>query len=675
MEDKFKSKEQLLNEVTILRQRVDEQEEFQSQFMQVEEKYKNIFENAVVGIFQTTTKGRFISANLAAAHIFGYESPEELISTVKDLSSQVYVNPEDRDKVIQLLERYGVAKNIEIQCRKKDGSIMWGLQNSRLIRDKEGNILYIEGTFQDITGRKTAEEGLKESERLFRDLTEKSLVGIYLIQDGVFRYVNSKFAELLAYKADELIETINHEETLFPEDRAAVVEKLRKRESGELSSIHHEFRVVTKKGEVRNVEVYGSRTTYRGRPAVIGTMLDITERARSEELLKQAEEMYRSIFENAVEGFFQTSASNELITANESLAKIYGYNTAEEFVADLRGWKTNFFVNQEEYREFIRGIEEGEYPRGLEIEQYRKDGKRIWVSFNLTPIKGADGSVLRHVGSFVDITERKESEERLRRSEAGLRALIGSMKDVIALVDKQGRYITIDRENPDMLGTSLAGPFEKHLSEAIPEEEVPRFLAAVRKALKTRRTIHIEYCINTKKGERWFLAAISPMTAESAVSIARDITDLKMAEAELRAKSMSLEETNNALKVLLRNMEEAKKELEENVVSNIRVLVMPHVRRLARHKSVSTERVHVEAIETGLKDVASPFLRDLSQFRLTPTEIQVANYVRDGRTTKEIIELMHSTKDSIDMHRYHIRKKLGMNNTKTNLRSYLLSLR
>ena len=204
---------------------------------------------------------------------------------------------------------------------------------------------------------------------------------------------------------------------------------------------------------------------------------------------------------------------------------------------------------------------------------------------------------------------------------------------------------------------------------------MPRFLAAVRKALKTRRTIHIEYCINTKKGERWFLAAISPMTAESAVSIARDITDLKMAEAELRAKSMSLEETNNALKVLLRNMEEAKKELEENVVSNIRVLVMPHVRRLARHKSVSTERVHVEAIETGLKNVASPFLRDLSQFGLTPTEIQVANYVRDGRTTKEIIELMHSTKDSIDMHRYHIRKKLGINKTKTNLRSYLLSLR
>jgi len=549
------------------------------------------------------------------------------------------------------------------------------LQNSRLVRDGQGNILYIEGTLQDITERKRTGDALRESEHMFRDLTEKSLVGIYLIQDGLFRYVNSRFAEILGYEAHELIETINHVETLLPEDRAAVVEKLRKRESGEISSIHHMFRVVTKKGEIRNVEVYGSRTTYRGRPAVIGTLLDITERSRSEELLKQAEEMYRGIFENAIEGIFQTSPSHELMTVNESLIKIFGYDTAVEFIADLAGRKSGFFVRPDEHDKMFTKIQEEGYLRGFEAEQYRKDGRRIWISFNLTPIKGIDGFVLRHVGTVVDITERKESDERLRRSEAGLRALIGSMNDVIALVDKQGRYTTINVENPDMLGTPLTGPFGKQLSEAIPGESVATFLAAVKKALKTRRTVHMEYRIYTPKGERWFSAAISPMTDESTVSVARDITDLKMAEAELRAKSMSLEETNNALKALLRNMEEAKKELEENVVSNIRVLVMPHVGRLARHKLVSTEKVHVEAIEAGLKNVASPFLRDLSQFGLTPTEIQVANYVRDGRTTKEIIELMHSTKDSIDMHRYHIRKKLGMNKTKTNLRSYLLSLR
>jgi len=674
MQDKLRTKEQLVNELARLRQYVNELERSQSEIKQAEEKYRSIFENCMEGIYQINQEGRFVGANRAAARLLGYDSPEEIISTVTDLASQVYVNAEDWDNVNGLLKKYGFAKDVEMKYRKKDGSVMWGLQNSRLVRDDQGNILWIEGTFHDITVRKRTEEALTESEQMFRDLTEKSLVGIYLIQDGGFRYANSRFAEILGYETHELIERVHHEETILPEDRAAVIEKVRKRISGEVSSIQHTFRIVTKKGEVRNVEVYGSRTTYRGRPALIGTILDITERTRWEERLKKAEEMYRGIFENAVEGIFQTSASHELMTVNESLARIYGYDTAEEHTAALASKKTGFFVSPDEYESFLGMVHEGGYVKGFEAEQYRKDGKRIWVSCNLTPIKGADGSVLRHVGTVVDITKRKETEDRLRRSEAGLRALIGSVKDVIALVDKKGRYRTINLENPDMFNTSLSGPFEKQLSKAIPEASVAPFLAAVRKALKTRSTAHIEYCVNTRKGERWFSAAISPVTDESAVSVARDITDLKNAESELQAKSLSLEETNNALKALLRNMEEAKKELEENVVSNIRVLVMPHVGRLARHKLARTEKVLVDAIEAGLKKVASPFLRHLGQFGLTPTEIQVANHVRDGHTTKEIMELMHSTKDSIDMHRYHIRKKLGINRAKTNLRSYLLSL-
>ena len=353
MQDKFRTKEQLVNELTILRQRVAELEKSQSEIKQAEEKYKNIFENCTEGIYQITPEGRFIGANPAAARLLGYESPEELINTVTDLASQVYVNPEDRDKVIRLLKTYGLAKNIEMKYRKKDGSIMWGLQNSRLVRDDQGNILYIEGTFQDITGRKTAEEALRESEHMFRDLTEKSLVGIYLIQDGVFRYVNSRFAEILGLRGSR----IDRDDKLrrnHPARRPRrVVERVRKRESGEISSIHHTFRVVTKKGEIRNVEVYGSRTTYRGRPAVIGTMLDITERSRAEELLKQAEEMYRGIFENAVEGIFQTSPSHELMTVNDSLVKIFGYDTAEEFIADLAGRKTGLFVCPDEHRKFV----------------------------------------------------------------------------------------------------------------------------------------------------------------------------------------------------------------------------------------------------------------------------------------------------------------------------------
>jgi PAS domain S-box-containing protein len=674
MRDEFRTKEQLMDELAqVVRQHNIESRQSPSEIKQTEDKYRDIFDDSMEGVYQINQEGRFISASPVTAHLLGYDSPEELVSTDVDSESQMYIGLEDRDALIQSLKTYGVAKNIEMKHHKKDGSVMWGLHNIRLVRDYHQDISCIEGTFKDITEQKRVKETLKESEQMFRDLAEKSLAGIYLAQDGVFQYANPALGEIMGYEIPELIGTIRLEDTILAEDRAAAMERARRRTSGEIQSVHHTFRIVTKEGKVRSVEAYGTITTYRERPALIGTMLDITERMRGQELIRQAEEMYRGVFENAVEGIFLTQPTHELMTVNSALAKIYGYDTAEEFIADLASRETGLFVSRSVYEEFFRKMHEDGYLRGFEAEQYRKDGKRIWVSFNLTPIKGAEGSIVRHIGTVVDITERKKSEEALRSSEAGLRALIGSMNDAITLVDKKGKYTTINLDNPEMLTTSLRRPFEKQLSGAVHKESAASFLAAVKKALKTRRTIHIEYLVDTRDGERWFSTAISPMTDESAVTVSRDITHLKETESELRLKSSTLEETNNALKALLRNMEGARRELEEDVVSNIRVLVMPHVNRLATQKMTSKDKVHVDAIDAGLKRVASSLLRDLSQFGLTPTEIEVAQYVRDGRTTKEIIELMGSTKDSIDIHRYHIRKKLGLNRTNINLRSHLLS--
>jgi PAS domain S-box-containing protein len=510
---------------------------------------------------------------------------------------------------------------------------------------------------------------------LFRDMAEKSLVGIYVIQKGYIRYANPRFAEIMGYDIDDLVGKIPYEETIVPEDRAAVVQNVRNRESGREQSIYHTFRIITGRGEVRNVEVYGSRTTYRGKPAVIGTIADITERSRWEKRLTDAEEMYRSICETSVEGIFQTSPAHELTMVNDSLLQMFGYDSSSEFISELTRSETGFFVDPEQYREFVRRVREHGYLRGFEAEQYAKDGRRLWLSFNLTPVKGADGATHRHVGTVVNITERREAENKIRRSEAGLRALIGSMEDVIVLVDRNGRYTSVDFKNPDVLNTSQGGLLEKHLGDAIPKKSVAPYLAAVRKALRTRRTEQIEYRVDTEKGERWFSAAISPMTDESAVSVARDITNLKETENELQEKSRSLEETNSALKALLRNMEGAKRELEEDIVSNIRILVMPHLRKLGKGKLQKADKSCLDAISSGLTGLASPLLRSLNQFGLTPKEIQVARHVGDGLTTKEIVALLDSTKEAIDMHRYNIRKKLGMNRSKQNLRSYILSLR
>ncbi|MCX5814479.1 MAG: PAS domain S-box protein [Proteobacteria bacterium] len=128
---------------------------------EAEEKYRNIFENIIVGLYQVSPEGRFITANPAAARILGYESPEELISTITDIGSQIYVCPEDRAGALELLRKDGFFKNFEVQNRQKDGNIIWVMANIHVVRDDQGKVLYYEGTIRDITDRKLAEDKIK----------------------------------------------------------------------------------------------------------------------------------------------------------------------------------------------------------------------------------------------------------------------------------------------------------------------------------------------------------------------------------------------------------------------------------------------------------------------------------------------------------------------------------
>jgi DNA-binding CsgD family transcriptional regulator len=151
---------------------------------------------------------------------------------------------------------------------------------------------------------------------------------------------------------------------------------------------------------------------------------------------------------------------------------------------------------------------------------------------------------------------------------------------------------------------------------------------------------------------------------------------LKKNEEELERKSASLAESNAALKVLLKQREEDKVELERNVLSNVREIIMPYVEELKKGRLTANQSVCIDTIETNLENIISPFLRNitLKYFHLTPRELQVATLVREGRTTKEIAELLNMSSGTIDFYRNSIRKKFGLNNKKVNLRSYLLSL-
>ena len=150
----------------------------------------------------------------------------------------------------------------------------------------------------------------------------------------------------------------------------------------------------------------------------------------------------------------------------------------------------------------------------------------------------------------------------------------------------------------------------------------------------------------------------------------------KKAENELRLKSQSLEEANTALKVLLQHREEDRKAMEEKVITNVKKLVLPYIEKLKTLKLNENQMACLKITEDNLKDIISPFLRNLTveHLNLTPREIQITSLVKEGRTTKEITDLLNISATAVDFHRKNIRMKLGIKNTKTNFRSFLLSM-
>jgi len=153
-------------------------------------------------------------------------------------------------------------------------------------------------------------------------------------------------------------------------------------------------------------------------------------------------------------------------------------------------------------------------------------------------------------------------------------------------------------------------------------------------------------------------------------------TALIKRESELEIKTKNLEELNTALKVLLKRRDEDKEELSEKVLLNVKELVLPYIERIKKIDLSQTQNNYISILESNLNQIISPFLHKLSSrySNLTPTEIRVANFIKEGKTTKEIAQTLILSKRTIDFYRENIRKKLGLNNIKTNLRTHLLTL-
>lgn len=194
------------------------------------------------------------------------------------------------------------------------------------------------------------------------------------------------------------------------------------------------------------------------------------------------------------------------------------------------------------------------------------------------------------------------------------------------------------------------------------------------------------YPCHSPDQKRWFVVRVVPIRDERearAIVTHENVTpimimqeELQQKESELLQEREKLEETNTALRVLLRQRDEDKSRLEETVYNNVDRLVLPYIEKLLQGRLADTHRTLAEIADNNLRDIISPFLRTLSSLGLllTPQEIEVANLVRNGRSSKEIAEIMNLSISGVDFHRKRLRQKLGLANTQKNLRSFLMTL-
>jgi PAS domain S-box-containing protein len=278
------------DQIVIMVRNVTDRRRAEKALMESEEKYRSIFENSIEGIFQTTRDGKYAAANPALVRMLGYGSQEEILHEPGAVTRH-YVVPDDRKRFRELIERYDVLQGFETQVYRRDGSRIWISINAHVVRDRKGDIAFYEGTVENITDRRRAEEALFESEEKYRSIVEGSHVGVYIIEDGLFRFVNATLCDILGYTYGEIVNTMGPGDIVLAEDFPAVGESLEKRLSGEIKTAELTHRIRRKDGEIRNVKAIGSAILYRGRPAVIGTLLDITKEKELEAQLLQAQKL------------------------------------------------------------------------------------------------------------------------------------------------------------------------------------------------------------------------------------------------------------------------------------------------------------------------------------------------------------------------------------------------
>ena len=525
-----------------------------------EERYRQFFKTTLDSVFITTPEGKWFDFNDALIDMFGFTSRDEVF--LQPVIS-IYAHPEERAAFLALVERDGYIKERPIQFRKRDGTVFDALITLVPQKNPDGSVKAFIGTIRDITNRKFVDDALRESNERYCQFFKTTLDSVFITTpEGRYIDFNNHLMERLGCKSrEEVFGTDVGSTYAHPEERAAFLELVER--DGYIKERPIQFR--KRDGTLLNalITIVPMKNPDGSVKAFIGTIRDATEREQAEEILRQSEAKYHSLYENMIEG----AALHELIYNDQGVPEDYVIIETNPAFGKQLGISSDSVIGKTSRDAY--GVAEPPY---LDIytrvaltgepEVFETWFPPLAKHFSISayrPYKGSFATI------FEDITERKRAEEALMGSEALLRTLIDTLPDLVWLKDPEGVYRSCNRRFESFFGAAEKDIVGKTDYDFMEKDKGDFFRHHDNVAIAARGpTANEEEITFAEDGHREILETIkTPVRASDGqligvLGISRNITGRKQADEALRQANRKLtllsgitrHDINNQLTVL-----------------------------------------------------------------------------------------------------------------------------
>ena len=511
-----------------------------------EERYRNIFESAVIGLYRTSPEGQILLANSTLIKMLGFDSFEELAQ--RNLENEGFENQEQRRKFRQSIQKEGSVIGLEAVWKTKNGKSLFVNENARAFYDHNGQIIYYEGTIEDITERKIMERTLRESEERFRKafLTNPDSIAINSTDNGRFISVNNGFTQIFEYKEEEVLGKTSLELNMWydPDDRKEYIKVVKTKGVVE----NYETTFYTRSGKIKNTLVSAALIELDGVTHILSTIKDITELKLAEEALRYNEALLKEMGRIAQIGGWEYHIQTGQVNWTEEVARIHDLDPTSNISVEAG---INYYYADSEpiIEKAIQDAVKQAKAFDLELEILSAKGIRKWVRSIGHPVVEND-QVVKVSGSFQDITERKKTEAALRESEEKFRVLMESIPLPVVYLTPEGGMIFRNKKFIEVFGYTEAevSTIEQWWPLAYPDEQYRQWVKdhwteSVIRAVTTGTDLEpYEYRIKSKDGVERIVITSGAIIRGNFLITLIDITERKRDEEEIRKLNDTLEQ-------------------------------------------------------------------------------------------------------------------------------------